>query len=527
MKDVKSYLNLVGTRLGKAFSLREFDTEDELEFWSLSAEHMSRSKPPSFQDIVQWIDILYRAPVHIVYKKEGDELFLFKRSINVENLIGKDKSESLTTNEKTLISDFEQQVQNLQQKRKWYPDSTEAGVSSTAVGNCEHIPLFDENREIWGLYMVGPNSKCPEVIVPRLSIVGRLLSIWLSKIDTEEKGQKNNYLNKMEHIVSDLGSGALNTDALSRFYLRFLLNGFNNKKGAVIEDIAASPSIICNEDLSQNEVIELIKNAPDFNKSLEPITLVIKGFGEVTWIPFSIANSVCSIVMVNEKVDHKYDMYGIQKVVSIQFSKLLLFRDDNSIFTESLVNSYYEMLRVIEKSRQKTQFHTPRLLAFVERFAMVFGLDEQESEILKKTAKLHDIGYVGGLSIESNISIGSELSHPLTGYKLIDQLPIHEDIKYGVLTHHEWVNGEGTPNGLGVQEISWTGKVISIFEYIVEFIENNISNETKTPEEWIESLSQSIIERADVQFDMVLVPTVIELVKMLGWEKCCTLGTNE
>ena len=93
MKDVKSYLNLVGSRLGKAFSLHEFDTEDELEFWSLSAEHMSRSKPPSFQDIVQWMDILYRAPVHIVYKKEGDELILFKRYINVENLIGKNNTE--------------------------------------------------------------------------------------------------------------------------------------------------------------------------------------------------------------------------------------------------------------------------------------------------------------------------------------------------------------------------------------------------------------------------------------------------
>lgn len=526
MKDVKSYLNLVGSRIGKAFSLREFDTEDELEFWSLSAEHMSRSKPPSFQDIVQWMDIIYRAPVHIVYKKEGDELFLFKRYINVENLIGKNHSEELTNVEKTLVSDFEQQVQNLQQKITWYPDLKEAGISSSSVGNCEHIPLFDENREIWGIYMIGPNTKCPDVIVPRLSIVGRLLSIWLNNIEIEEDGQKNKYLNKMEGIISELGSGALNIEALSRLYLRYLLNGYNNKKGAIIENIFSSPSIICLEQIEPTDIATIIEKKPDISSPSDSKKVIIDDIGEVIWIPFKVGESISSIIMINEKADSKYSMEGIQSEISIQLGRLLDFRNDNMDFTNSLISSYYEMLRVLEYSRDKTKFHTPRLLAFTERFAMVFGLDEHESEILKLATKLHDIGYVGGLSVESNISIGSELSHPLTGYKLIDQLPIHDDIKQGVLTHHEWVNGQGSPNALIAEEISWTGKVISIFEYIVEYIESNIENDSKTSEEWIEALSQSIIERADVQFDMVLVPTVIELIKMLGWDMCCSLGTN-
>lgn len=527
MKDVKSYLNLVGSRLGKAFSMREFDTEDELEFWSLSAEHMSRSESPSFQDIVQWMDILYRAPVHIVYKKEGDELFLFKRFINSENLIGKSPSEPLTKVEKTLLNDFEQQVQNLQQKRKWYPDLKEAGISSSSVGNCEHIPLFDENREVWGIYMVGPNTKCPEVIVPRLSIVGRLLSIWLIGIESEEEGQKNKYLHKMEAVVSELGSGALNTEGLTRFYLRYLLNGYNSKKGAVIENLTSSPSVLSIEGLNENELVSILEEAPDFTNSLQVKSLILDNYGQVVWLPFDVEESISAVVVVKESTDLKYNMEEVQSEISGQLGKLLHFRNDNDIFTRSLVNSYYSMLRVLEKSREKTKFHTPRLIAFVERFAMIFGLDEQETEILKTATKLHDIGYVGGLSVESDISIGSELSHPLTGYKLIDQLPINEDIKKGVLTHHEWVNGQGTPNGLEAQEIPWTGKVIAVFEYIVEYIESNGTNNSKTSEEWMESLTQSIIERADVQFDMVLVPTVIELIKMLGWEMCCTLGTTE
>ena len=530
MKDVKSYFNLVGNRLGKAFFIREFDTEDELEFWSLSAEHMSRTKPPSFQDIVQWMDILYKAPVHVVYKKQDDELILFKRFINVQNLIGKEKTTNYTDSEKETISNFEQQVQNLQQKRQWYPDLSEHGVSSNSIGNCEHIPLFDENREVWGLYIVGPNAKCPDVIVPRLSIVGRLLSIWLNNIESEEEGQRNKYLNKMEGVVSELGSGALNTEALLRFFLRFLLNGFGNKKGAVIEIKNGVPSVLYKEELEDN-ALKLISDKLSQFISKEQTSqlhqLEITGVGKVNYLPYTGEEAKGWILMVEGDESSSFDMSEISNSVSVQVAGLLDFRNENNSFTQLLTDTYYKMLRVIERSRPKTEYHTPRMIAFVERFAMIFGLDESETEIIKTTAKLHDIGYVGSISIEKDASIGSELSHPLTGFKLIDQLPIHDDIKQGVLTHQEWVNGEGSPRGIHTTEISWTGKVIGIFEFIVEFIESNQNDNSNTSEEWLDQLSKSIIERADLQFDMVLVPTVIELLKMMGWELCCQLGIDD
>ncbi len=531
MKDVKSYFNLVGNRLGKAFSIREFDTEDELEFWSLSAEHMSRAKPPSFQDIVQWIDILYKAPVHIVYKKEGDELILFKRFVNVENLVGKKKTANYTDVEKEVINNFEQQVQNLQQKRQWYPDLTEHGISSTSIGNCEHIPLFDENRDVWGIYIVGPDSKCPEVVVPRLSIVGRLLSIWLIKIESEEEGQRNKYRDKMEGIVSELGSGALNTEALSRFLLRFLMNGFNCGSGAVLEVQNGSPSLVYSENIEDNQLGLIASELVEISKTSSQQKLHgeidIKEVGQINYFSFIGKDSEGWIILPGKLANPEYDAELVQELITNQLASLLDFRNENNTFTQLLIDSYHGLLRSVEKSREKTEYHTPRMIAFVERFAMIFGLDESETEIIKTTAKLHDIGYIGSISVEKNISIGSELAHPLTGYKLIDQLPIHDDIKQGVLTHQEWVNGEGSPRNLTGENISWTGKVIGIFEFIVEFIESNKDDESKSADQWIDELSQNIIERADLQFDMVLVPTVIELIKMIGWELCCQLGTED
>lgn len=527
MKDVKSYLNLVGSRIGKAFSLQEFSIEDELKFWSHSAEHMSRAEPPSFRDIVRWMDILYRAPVHIVYRKQENELFLFKRFINLENLIGKDSRSDLNDNEKQALSTFEQQVQNLQQKKKWYPDLSEHGISSNSVGNCEHIPLYDEKGEVWGLYIVGPNTRCPEVIVPRISIVGRLLYIWLSNIEKEEEGQKNNYRDKMSEIVSELGSGALNTESMARFFLRFMMSSYESEEGAIIETSNNVMNLIYSENIDSDALTALISGNQEAltSESLnEPFVLESSEPGRIVAIPYS-ENQVKGVIILkpeNEDADSK----TINTFVANQIALLLNYRNDNNTFTNQLLETYYQMLRSVEQQREKTEFHTPRLIAFVERFAMIFGLDEKETEILKLSAKLHDIGYVGSLSVETEASIGSELTHPLTGYRLVDQLPVHEDVKSGILTHQEWVNGEGSPQGLDASEISWTGKIIGIFEYIVEFIESNKDDESKSGEDWIEQLSQNIIERADLHFDMVIVPTVIELVKMLGWEMCVQLGTE-
>ena len=184
------------------------------------------------------------------------------------------------------------------------------------------------------------------------------------------------------------------------------------------------------------------------------------------------------------------------------------------------------MLRAIEVKREKTKYHSPRMVAFVEMFGMLFGLDNNEMNILKTTAKLHDIGYVGAAGISSLASIGSELAHPIAGATMISNLPIHKDVIEGIKTHHEWVNGKGTPNELKGEDIPWTGKIIAVYEYVVDFFESNPNIDPSKEDEMLEKLKSNLIERADIQFDMVLIPTVIQQLTMLGWSGCAQLGVD-
>ncbi|MEO9886547.1 MAG: HD domain-containing phosphohydrolase [Balneola sp.] len=539
-KDVKDYINIIGNRLGKAFSIDSFGIEEELDFWALSAEHMSRKKNPAFQNIITWMDLLYQAPVHFVYKLEKDHLILIKRQLISENLLSdkgsKMKKSELESQRTQFIQDFENQMQNLEKKRQWDEDFKEHGVSAHTIGNCEHIPLYKKNGEFWGIYVVGPNIKSPENMVPKFSIISRLLSSWLIKLEEQEKKSQKQYQEKIQGLVGELGSGALNTKGISELLLLYLINVLKAESGAVIEYAEGKPVIIASNKLKESHLKSLMGLNDDTMYVLEGDNFKLTESGnkiqkgldlEPLFLPY-IKDDISGFIWINRFEENEVkDKHPVLGDISEVVAKLFEFRNNNEIFSNDLVDAFYKMLRAIEGNREKTKFHTPRMIAFTEMFGMIFGLDAKEMNILKLTAKLHDIGYVGAAGISSMASIGSELAHPVAGSMMLSNLPIHEDVINGIKTHHEWVNGKGTPNGMLGEDIPWTGKIIAVYEYVVDFFESNSNVPPEKEEEMMERLKSNIIERADVQFDLVLIPTVIQQLTMLGWSGCAQLGVDQ
>lgn len=541
IKDVKQYLNIVGNRLGKAFSLEEFGTEDELEFWSLAAEHMSRKNIPAFTDLVQWIDILYAAPVHFVYKLEEDKkLILHRRHIISENILPDNGDNKMpheqSPQQKEFIQKFEHQVQNIEKKMDWSDEFKEHGVSSHSIGQCEHIPLYKKNGDIWGVYFIGPYTKCPESIAPKLTIVSRLISNWMIRLESEESNPTREYDNRIKKVVSDLGTGKLNTNKLANLSLRYVVNSLNAVQGIVGEIRNGQIHIITSVNYDE-AVVELFSEKGGselFSQEGDQVTLSDSGAGVLNpenlktyfW-DFKGADATGFIMVFHSGKEPVHNIEPILPDIRKSVARLLDYRDENIRFSDKYLDTYYEMLRAVEKTRDKTRYHTPRMVAFVERFGMFFGLENDEMKIIRKTARLHDIGYVGTLGLDSKKTVGGELSHPIVGAEIIELLPVEEVVVEGIRTHHEWVNGEGSPNRLKGEQIPWTGKIIAVFEYVVDFIESNASDTSKTPDEWTKALCKGIMERADINFDMVLVPTVIQLIQALGWEACTTLGVEE
>jgi HD-GYP domain-containing protein (c-di-GMP phosphodiesterase class II) len=498
---------------------------------------MSRKENPTFQNIITWIDLLYQAPVHFVYKLEKDHLILIKRQLISENLLPEKNSGNKPVKEDAqrtqFIQDFENQMQNLEKKRQWDEDFKEHGVSAHTIGNCEHIPLYKKNGDFWGIYVIGPNIKSPENMVPKFSIVSRLLSAWLIKLDEQEKESQLKYQKEVHGLVGDLGIGALNTEGISELLLLYIINSFHGSSGAVIEYKEESPVLIASNGLEETHLKALLGLSGDsmyrfsqnsFTVSETGKNLINELKAEPLFLPY-ITEEVNGFIWINrDEVKDGEEANPVLSDISEIVAKLFEFRDVNKTFSDDLLEAFYRMLRAIEMKREKTRYHSPRMVAFVEMFGMLFGLDNNEMDILKTTAKLHDIGYVGAAGISSLASIGSELAHPIAGATMISNLPVHKDIIQGIKTHHEWVNGKGTPNELNGENIPWTGKIIGVYEFVVDFFESNPNVDPEKEEEMLEKLKSSLIERADVQFDMVLIPTVIQQLTMLGWSGCTQLG---
>ncbi len=539
IKDVKSYLHAVSNRLSKAFSMEAFGIEEQLEFWELSAEHFSRKQTPAFSDIVHWMDHLYRAPVHFVYKLEEEKLILHRRHVITKNILENNEIEKAphkeTPQEKEYIQNFEHQLQNLEKKMHMDDVFREQGITSHSIGQCEHIPLFYKSGELWGIYCAGPYTKSPDQITPKLSIVGRILATWLISLDDEESNPQKDYELKVQEVVSDLGSGKLNTPKIADIFLRYVVHGRKAGAGCIAEFTSNGHKLISSAGIEERVSGRITAEGDQVLFQVENDVLVPTANGKAfleEWnnepevVYFKGEHNAGFLVVEKVKKDQRNKVSVSLETIGESLAGLLDYRFENKAFSEQLIDAYYQMLRAIEKSREKTKYHTPRMVAFVQRFGMFFGLEDDEMEIITQTAKLHDIGYVGAMSIEPDKTIGGELEHPAIGAQLIEQLAIDEEVVEGIKTHHEWVNGNGSPAGLTSDDIPWTGKIIGLFEYVIDFIESNISDTSKSEDEWIELLSKGLMERADVEFDMVLIPTAIQLIQALGWEEAVRLGVE-
>lgn len=537
IKDVKSYFQTVASRLSNVFAVEDFDTEQELEFWSLAAEHVSRDENPTFRNIVHWIDLLFKAPVHFIYVKDKEEkLRLFRIQVMNENLqyiLGQSESTEDQKLKKQLLDEFEDRIQNFETKISYDNSFKNPGVSSFTIGQCQHIPLFKEGK-FWGIYCIGPYVKTPEAIEPRISIVGRILSGWLIELHERETNPRHNFKEQFDTDYGEFSTGRLNVEGISGLLLNYALQKVGAKSGLIVEKNKENLELITHQNVPESllQYIEsersligkqnfesLFEEAEELleTEQLRSKALAIKKDGSFPAV----------YVFFDERDFEDIDTESLRLTIRDTLNGLLNFRDHNIEFSEDLLSMYYTMLRRAEQKKEKTKHHTPRVEAFCDKYGKLFGLDEHEQYILAQTARLHDIGYIGIAQMSTKRNFAVEIEHSIVGELMVKGLAIHEDIKRGIATHHEWVDGSGTPYGLKEEEIPWNGKIVGMFEHVVQFIESHVTDSSRNEDEWLEKLSEEFINRADKQFDLVMVPTAIELISSLGWKECCKLGTEE
>lgn len=91
--------------------------------------------------------------------------------------------------------------------------------------------------------------------------------------------------------------------------------------------------------------------------------------------------------------------------------------------------------------------------------------------------------------------------HPLYGYYMVKNIPkISPAIEYGILQHHECVNGNGYPNGLSRHDIHPFAKIISIADVYDALTSNRVYRKSVTPFAALDILINQLFTHFDLKY---------------------------
>lgn len=188
-------------------------------------------------------------------------------------------------------------------------------------------------------------------------------------------------------------------------------------------------------------------------------------------VPVVIKGQVIGVLQAINRIGGQFtqDDLGLFQLFSNQAAIAL----DNARLYEEIKDAFYAtssaLAEAIEKRDPYTGGHTKRVLEYCMAIARQLKMGDEDIEVLRLSAVLHDIGKIG---VEDRIlrkeapfdaeEAKSMRMHPQFGAEILNHIPHLKDIMPGMLHHHERVDGLGYPAGLKDEAIPLTARIISV-----------------------------------------------------------------
>ncbi|MFZ3386542.1 MAG: HD domain-containing phosphohydrolase [Candidatus Hydromicrobium sp.] len=174
----------------------------------------------------------------------------------------------------------------------------------------------------------------------------------------------------------------------------------------------------------------------------------------------------------------------------------------------------------LERTLQEKSYETEEHAVRMKEMALILGhslkLSENKLNELSLLSTLHDIGKIAipdeilmkpGKLTEKEWDIVKR--HPEVGYNISGSSPQLEPIADAVLSHHEWWDGSGYPQGLKGENIPLISRIISIADAYDVMTHDRPYKKAVSKEEALEEFKRC----AGTQFDPHLVKKFVNLLK--------------
>jgi HD-GYP domain-containing protein (c-di-GMP phosphodiesterase class II) len=158
-------------------------------------------------------------------------------------------------------------------------------------------------------------------------------------------------------------------------------------------------------------------------------------------------------------------MGGLSDNIGIALQNAKLYQNLRDMF----ISTIKSLVRAIDAKDQYTSGHSERVMEYSLAVAKEMELSEEETENLKLSSLLHDVGKIG---IREKVLLkkgaltdkerGQMQEHPAIGKNIVETINDSARIINGIVEHHEKYGGGGYPANLKGNKISLYGRIIAI-----------------------------------------------------------------
>ncbi|KAA6183770.1 response regulator [Thiohalocapsa marina] len=216
-------------------------------------------------------------------------------------------------------------------------------------------------------------------------------------------------------------------------------------------------------------------------------------------------------------------------IVQARIRTHLALSDQNRSFHQrvlsaeaDLIQSRLEALRMLGRAAEfkdnETGYHVIRMSLYSELLARASGWTDEEAEVLRNAAPMHDIGKIGipdsillkpGRLNEAEWAVMRQ--HSEMGARIIGESggtsQLYTMAESIALSHHERWDGTGYPRGLAGEDIPLCGRVVAIADVF-----DALTSVRPYKTAWsVEDAIDHIQQQAGKHFDPELVPRFTEL----------------
>jgi response regulator RpfG family c-di-GMP phosphodiesterase len=188
-------------------------------------------------------------------------------------------------------------------------------------------------------------------------------------------------------------------------------------------------------------------------------------------VPLKMRERLMGFIAVISLAASKRFDEGQRKLLSIVASRAAaaienarLYEDLQATFQQTIQS----LARTIDKMDRYTAGHSERVARYAVTLARWLGLAEDQIEVVRHSALMHDIGKIGCVM---NLNKPGKLTldeyeifkrHPVYGREILDPIKFLGPVIPGVYLHHERWDGRGYPLGLAGSDIPLIARIISV-----------------------------------------------------------------